>query len=85
MNVPRFTAGASLYKSDVRYRATPEISSHGGPVRPASTFSEVFRPRPTFCLRTVCPFGQLWCHRAIGIWNPVTASCEGYVDPFRTF
>lgn len=44
MKTPGFTAEASLYTSDVRYRATAEASVHGGLVQPASPFSDRIDP-----------------------------------------
>lgn len=41
MNIPGFTAEASLYNGDVRYRAAAEATVYGGHVQPASRFSDV--------------------------------------------
>ena len=101
MNTPKFTAEASLYNHNLHYKATTDPGICGGVVQPASPFSNAsysnrpvpvfssllrqYHARPTFCLTTWCPFGQLWCYPVIGIWNPITSSCEGPVEPFHTF
>jgi hypothetical protein len=69
MNIPGFTAEASLFNVSTRYQGTAEAGFYGGLVQPASLFSNVFYPdqpvpvlssqlfypnRPFFCLRTVC-------------------------------
>jgi hypothetical protein len=57
MNMPGFTAEASLYDVSTRYRATAEASFYGGPVQPAG--SEVFFPNPSIlssCWRYVWQF-----------------------------
>lgn len=82
MNVPGFTAEASLYNVSARYRATAEASSYGGLVQPAG--SPVFDPdRPIWCLRYVCAFwdpNEPWhCWgwvRIVGVRNPVTGHCD---------
>ena len=65
MNIPGFTAEASLFNVGTRYQATTEASFYGGIVQPASPFSDVFHPdrpvpvlyshvfhpRPVFCLK----------------------------------
>ena len=66
MNMPGFTAEASLFSVRTRYQATVEASFYGGIVQPAQV-SDVFNPdrpvpflsshvfypdRPTFCLKT---------------------------------
>ena len=85
MNMPGFTAEASLYNVNERYQATAQATVYGGLVQPAGPFSTVFRPdRPIFCLKRVCkdvaPAGhvpQLVCNFfRFGIWNPVTRRCE---------
>ena len=40
MNMPGFTAEASLHNGNVRYQATAEASFYGGLVQPASPFSD---------------------------------------------
>jgi hypothetical protein len=82
MNVPGFTAEASLYKMKERYQATAEATVYGGIVQPA--FSDVFDlDRPIFCFKTVfvnfAPPGyppKLVPRRVLGFWNPATASCS---------
>jgi hypothetical protein len=69
MNMPGFTAAASLYNDGGRYQATAEARFYGGIVQPAA--SEVFHPdqpvpflstqlfypgRPVWCLRWECAF-----------------------------
>jgi len=47
MNIPGFTAEASLCNGNVRYHAT-EATFHGGLVQPASPFSDRINPdRPS--------------------------------------
>jgi hypothetical protein len=56
MNMPGFTAEASLFSVSTRYQATAEATVYGGLVQPAQ-FSEVFIPHrplldlifPPFC------------------------------------
>ena len=84
MNMPRFTAEASLFNVGTRYQATAEAPFYSGLVQPAGPFSTVVhRDRPIFCLKRVCkdvaPAGQrprLVCHLGFGIWSPVTGRCE---------
>jgi hypothetical protein len=62
MNIPGFTAEASLYNGNARYQATTEATVYGGIVQPAQ--GDVFYPdRPVFsiipfrwgnCLKRVC-------------------------------
>ncbi len=50
MNIPGFTAEASLYNGNARYQATAEANFYGGIVQPAQ--SDVFdpdRPIPHLC------------------------------------
>jgi len=48
MNIPGFTAEASLCNGNVRYHATTEATFHGGLVQPASPFSDRINPdRPS--------------------------------------
>jgi hypothetical protein len=70
MPTPTFTAEASLYHGETHY---PSLSRG------------VIPDRPILCMTTWCPFGQLWCYPAIGIWDPVTGSCGGYEGGFHTF
>lgn len=50
MNMPGFTAEASLLNSDVHYQATTVATVYGGLVQPA--ISDVFTPRqPVFLCR----------------------------------
>jgi hypothetical protein len=49
MNIPGFTAEASLFNSDVRYQSTAKATVCGGIVQLASSFSDAFdldRPMP---------------------------------------
>ena len=101
MNIPKFTAETSLYKHKLHYQATTDPRIGGGVVRPASPFSSAsysnrpvpvfssfspqYHARPIFCQATWCPFGQIWCYPVLGIWDPITASCEGPFEPFHTF
>ena len=61
MNIPGFTAEASLFNVSTRYQATAEASFYGGLVQPAQIFSDsttvsggpIFHlPQP--CLKYVC-------------------------------
>jgi hypothetical protein len=67
MNMPGFTAEASLFNSDMHYQAITVATVYGGIVQPAGSdvfypdrlgpflFSQLFYPsRPVFCLKTVC-------------------------------
>jgi hypothetical protein len=67
MNIPRFTAEASLFNSRERYHATTDAGFYGGAVQPAQSDmytphhpprvtpdSSVYHPRPVYCLRTEC-------------------------------
>jgi len=66
MNMPGFTAEASLYNGNARYHATAEASFYSGIVQPAQLFSDsttvsgggssfhLFRPRWGNCLKRVC-------------------------------
>ena len=66
MNMPGFTAEASLYNGNARYQATAEASFYGGIVQPAQLFSDsttvsggfssfdLFRLRWGNCLKSVC-------------------------------
>ena len=68
MNIPGFTAEASLFNVSTRYQATAEASFYGGIVQPAGPFSDVFypdrpvpglfshvfHPRPIYCLKLKC-------------------------------
>ena len=84
MNMPGFTAETSLYNGNVRYQATTEAIVYGGLVQPAGPFGSfsdvIFRDRRIYCLKWKC--GQLpgrdkpFCSQVLGIWNPVTHSCE---------
>ena len=53
MNMPGFTAEASLFNGDARYQATTAATVYGGLVQPAiSSISDVFTPRqPVFLCR----------------------------------
>jgi hypothetical protein len=44
MNIPGFTAEASLFNSNMHYRAITEATVYGGIVQPAGPFSGVFNP-----------------------------------------
>jgi hypothetical protein len=81
MSMPGFTAEAALYNANVHYQAVAKSSFYSGFVQPA--LSDVFYPRPIFCLKYQCkniaPAGfppHLACWRVLGFWNPVTHSCE---------
>jgi len=62
MNIPGFTAEASLFNVSTRYQATTEATFYGGTVQPASPFSDVtyqdlsylYRPFRWNCLKRVC-------------------------------
>ena len=63
MHMPGFTAEASLYNGNVRYRSTTGAAFYGGIVQPAFRFSDVvtldspyriFRPGWGNCLKRVC-------------------------------
>jgi hypothetical protein len=72
MNIPGFTAEASLFNGDMRYQSTTEATVYGGIVQPAG---DVFDPnRPIYCLKLKCVHlanRNPICWQAIGIWNPV--------------
>lgn len=84
MNMPGFTAEASLLNSDKHYQATTAATVYGGFVQPALfrlRFDELYVPKPIFCLKPPpCfydAFGRQHClPPSLGIWNPVTYSCE---------
>jgi hypothetical protein len=44
MNIPGFTAEASLFNSNMHYQATTEATVYGGIVQPAGPFSGMFNP-----------------------------------------
>jgi hypothetical protein len=44
MNMPGFTAEASLLNSDMHYQSTAKATVYGGIVQLASPFSDVFDP-----------------------------------------
>jgi hypothetical protein len=68
MNMPRFTAEASLYNVSARYRATAKAAVYGGLVQPAGSdvlsdpsgslpvlSTELFHPDwPVWCFKRVC-------------------------------
>lgn len=56
MNVPGFTAEASLYNVNERYRAITDAPHYGGIVQPAFTtdLSIANNPPPIFCWRYIC-------------------------------
>ena len=79
MNIPGFTAEASLYNVSARYRATAEAAVYGGLVQPAlSDRIELYPIR--WCLKWDCfdipPYYAPICVRRLGIWNRVTGRCE---------
>lgn len=84
MNIPGFSAEASVFNVATRYQATAKGTFYSGLVQPAGPFSTVFHPeRPIFCRKRVCvvvaPAGQrphLVCHLEFGIWNPITGRCQ---------
>ena len=81
MNMPGFTAEASLYNGNVRYQSTTEATRYGGLVQPAQVFSDVFyTDRPIWCLKChwvdLPPYGKPFCIKVLGFWNPVTRSCD---------
>jgi hypothetical protein len=84
MNMPGFTAEASLLNSDMHYQATTAATVYGEFVQPAlfqPRFDELYVPKPIFCLRLYCPPGQgaprvPMCFWVVGIFNWVTRSCE---------
>jgi hypothetical protein len=59
MNIPGFTAEASLYNGNVRYQSTTEATVYGGLVQPASDLiyqdrPYLYRPFRWNCLKYVC-------------------------------
>ena len=64
MNMPGFTAEASLYNVNERYQATAQDTVYGGLVQPAGPFSDridldqdrpyLYRPSRWNCLKWVC-------------------------------
>ena len=77
-NMPQFTAEASLFNVSTRYQITTMASFKGGIVQPAQ-FNLFYPDRPIYCLKYRCiqfPNRNPFCWRVLGIWNPVTASCE---------
>jgi hypothetical protein len=62
MNIPGFTAEASLYNVSARYRATAEASFYGGIVQPAG--SDVFDPGgssvPFLSTQLFSPYLSCW-------------------------
>ena len=73
MNMPGFTAAASLYNAGTRYQATAEARFYGGIVQPAA--SDVYHPGPVWCLKRECAFWdplepwhcRAWV-RSVGVW-----------------
>ena len=92
MNMPGFTAEASLYNVNERYQATAQATVYGGLVQPAQSDvyiprdpprvtpdRSVYPPRSLFCLTTIWYPGANggWTpHRVLGFWNPITGRCE---------
>ena len=74
MTIPGFTAEASLYNGNVRYRATTEASFYGGIVQPAQIFSDVVMLYPWWCWEQVC-IDKFHTHFCIW-WN----RCSGHVE-----
>jgi hypothetical protein len=83
MNMPGFTAEASLFKGDIRYQTTAEATVYGGVVQPAlrDRVDDIYirfclKPPPCF----YDAFGRQHClppsWASWGIWNPITQSCE---------
>jgi hypothetical protein len=73
MNIPGFTAEASLYNVSTRYRATAEAGFYGGLVQPAFDwsflFSELFFPdRPLRLCRW--RYGCRWVDLSPGLPFP---------------
>ena len=67
MNMPGFTAEASLYNGNVRYQSTTEATRYGGLVQPAQVFSDVFNPTGfCYCLGSECFCGPELINAPIG-------------------
>ena len=78
MNIPGFTAEASLYHSNARYQATTDASSVRGLVQPAWG-SDTFDPKkPILCLKKVC----IPIHRPLENPQIVCWWEGGYINPF---
>jgi hypothetical protein len=83
MNMPGFTAEATLYNSVSSYRSS-FLSQTDIALNVTPQLSEVFDPyRPIFCLKTVyediAPAGyppHLVRRLKLGFWNEVTGRCE---------
>lgn len=86
MNIPGFTAEASLYNSNVPYQSTTEATVYGGIVQPAGPFSDVFdpnRPVPGIfhpgwgnCLKYVCSFPEYYPGFPVRECRWVVAICQ---------
>ena len=92
MNMPGFTAEASLYNVNERYQATAQATVYGGLVQPAQSDMyiphdplrvtpdrSVYHPRSLFCLKTqiiIGPNGGKTPLTVLGFWNPITGRCE---------
>jgi hypothetical protein len=68
MNMPGFSAEASLYNGNVRYQATAGASSDGGIVQPAHAIEfDPNAPIPTSCLAYRCRYVIVSIDRLTGI------------------
>ena len=86
MNMPGFTAEASLFNGDVRYQATTAATVYGEFVQPAlfrHRFDEVYTGGIFFsCFKTQCEVldptfpDRVFCYTVPGVYNPVTNMCE---------
>ena len=80
MDMPGFTAEASLDTLSARFQALTEAHVNDGLVHPAG--SMYYIPKPVYCLsalecRPINRFPWIQCsNTGFGFWNPVTNRCE---------
>jgi hypothetical protein len=82
MNIPGFTAEASLYKPGAHFQASTATDLHGGLMHPVTLSSTVYTPPKVYCLsKLVCKPKSSWpwlecSYTGFGVWNPATKRCE---------
>lgn len=82
MNIPGFTAEASLHRLSAYFQASAATELHGGVVHPAALSSTTYTTPGLFCsTKLVCRFKNSWpwvecSYTGFGLWNPVTNRCE---------
>ncbi len=78
MNLPGFTAEATVYKSSTTYRSTGEANDMLQSLSHCNAVYPKFVDFETFCEKRCAHGGSsmFCCHCAGGIWNPKTHTCE---------